>query len=102
MKYRPVALAGVLLALSGWAAAQSPDALQARALAAACASCHGTHGLAESGLPSLAGVPQAELLQKMLAFKTGAKPATLMHQISRGYSDEQLRAIAAYFAVQKK
>lgn len=102
MTYRPVVLASALLAVGGWAQAQAMDALQVRAMAAACAGCHGTHGLAESGHPSLAGVSQNELLKKMLDFKTGASPATLMHQLTRGYSDEQLAALAAYFSVQKK
>jgi cytochrome c553 len=108
MKYRPVVLACALLVVSGWVQAQAlapapaMDPLQMRSMAAACAGCHGTHGLAQSGHASLAGLPRAELLQKMLDFKTGAKPATLMHQISRGYSDEQLGAMAAYFSVQKK
>jgi cytochrome c553 len=35
-------------------------------------------------------------------FKSGRKPATIMHQISKGYSDEQLLQISAYFAAQKK
>jgi cytochrome c553 len=37
----------------------------------------------------------------MQAYKSGALPATLMHQIAKGYSDEQIQAIAAYFAAQK-
>ena len=40
--------------------------------------------------------------QKMLDFKSGKKPATLMHQITKGYSDEQLQQLAAYFAALKK
>jgi len=102
MNYRPVVLAGALLALCGSAQAQVMEPLQVRSMAAACAGCHGTHGLAESGHPSLAGVSRDELLQKMLDFKTGSKPATLMHQLTRGYSDEQLGALAGYFSVQKK
>lgn len=102
MKYRPVVLAGALLVVSGGSQAQAMDALQVRGMAAGCVGCHGTHGLTQSGYPSLAGVPRAELLQKMLDFKTGAKPATLMHQIAKGYSDEQLGAMASYFSVQKK
>ncbi len=50
----------------------------------------------------LAGVDKAEMLKKLLDFKRGAKPATIMHQLSKGYSDEQLAAIAAWFAAQKK
>lgn len=102
MNYRPVVLAGVLLALSSWAQSQSLDPLQVRSMAAACAGCHGTRGLAESGSASLAGVAQDTLLQKLLAFKAGTQSATLMHQITRGYSEAQLGALAAYFSAQKK
>ncbi|MDQ3061102.1 MAG: class I cytochrome c [Pseudomonadota bacterium] len=102
MKSCPVVLAGALLAVSGWASAQAMDFLQVRGMAAACAGCHGTHGLARSGPWSLAGAGRDELLQKMLAFKTGARPATVMHQITRGYSNEELGALAAYFSIQKK
>jgi cytochrome c553 len=38
----------------------------------------------------------------MLDFKTGKKPATIMHQLSKGYSDEQLAALASYFSALKK
>jgi cytochrome c553 len=75
---------------------------QVRVWAAACANCHGTMGKAEPGMESLAGKDKDELLQKMLDFKTGKKPATIMHQLSKGYSDEQLAQIAAYFAALKK
>ena len=100
--YRRVVLVGALLAIGSWAQAQAMDALQVRGMAAACAGCHGTRALTPSGYPSLAGVSRDELLKKMLDFKTGAQTATLMHQISRGYSDEQLDALAAYFSAQKK
>ena len=45
---------------------------------------------------------QDELVKKMLDYKTGRKPATIMHQLSKGYSDAQIIAIAGYFAAQKK
>jgi cytochrome c553 len=93
-------MAGVLLAsLSAWASA---DELQVRSMAASCAGCHGTSGIAQQGMESLAGVPRDELLKKMFDFKTGKKPATLMHQLSKGYSDEQLAQLAGYFAALKK
>ena len=75
---------------------------QTRVWAAACASCHGTDGRAQPGMESLAGKDKDELYQKLMDFKSGRKPATLMHQISKGYSDEQLAQISAYFAAQKK
>jgi hypothetical protein len=54
------------------------------------------------GMESLAGVSQEDIVKKMQDYKTGRRPATLMHQISKGYSDDQIQAIAAYFAAQKK
>ena len=38
----------------------------------------------------------------MQAFKRGKRPATVMHQIAKGYSDAQIDALAAYFAAQQK
>lgn len=75
---------------------------QIRVWAAACANCHGTEGRAQPGMEALAGKDKDELTQKLMDYKSGRKPATLMHQIAKGYSDEQLTQIAAYFAAQKK
>ena len=91
----------VVLACAGAAQAQ-PDPLQVRSWAAACANCHGTGGHAQPGTEPLAGADKDELLKKLLDFKRGARPATIMNQLSKGYSDEQLAAIAAWFAAQKK
>ena len=88
----------------GAALAQDAPALQARSLAATCASCHGTGGRAVDGaaVPGLAGLPAAYLADQMKAFKTGTRAATVMHQIAKGYSDAQIDQLAAYFAVQPK
>lgn len=75
-----------------------PTKLQVRSWAAACANCHGTAGIALGEMKSLAGVKAEDLLHKLQDFKSGRKPATLMHQLSKGYSDVQLQALAAYFA----
>lgn len=94
-------LAAGLLALAGSASAQV-DPLQVRSWAAACANCHGTAGRAQPGNEPLAGANKDEMVKKLKDFKSGAKPATIMHQLSKGYSDEQLDAIAGWFAAQKK
>lgn len=73
-----------------------------RNLAASCASCHGTNGRAVTGMEALAGYPQDRLVKAMKDFRSGAKPATLMHQLAKGYTDEQIEAIAKYFAAQPK
>ncbi|KAA3652337.1 MAG: cytochrome C [Proteobacteria bacterium] len=72
-----------------------------RLLAATCANCHGTDGHSAGGTESLAGIPGDTLLRKLAAFTSGEKPATIMHQIAKGYTPEQLALIAAYFAAQR-
>ena len=94
---RLVALATALLAVSG---AHAQDANLGRNLAATCANCHGSNGQARGDMRPLAGVPADRLLAQLADFRSGAMPATIMHQIAKGYSEEQLRLIAAYFAAQ--
>jgi cytochrome c553 len=92
----------VLALACGTLQAQQTDMLQVRAWAASCSNCHGTNGNAQPGMDSLAGMKADEIATKMLDFKNGRKPATVMHQLAKGYSDEQIQAIAAWFAAQKK
>lgn len=93
----------VLCLVAATSAAHAADPNLARNLAATCANCHGTNGNAVkgAGLDSLAGLPKEKTLQKLAEFKSGDKPASIMHQISKGYTEEQLDLIAAYFAAQK-
>lgn len=94
----------IAAALAGaWpAAAQAPghEALYVRSLAATCANCHGTNGatIKGSAVPSVAGMPKEYMLRQLVAFKDGSRPATAMHQITKGFSDAQLEQIASYFA----
>jgi cytochrome subunit of sulfide dehydrogenase len=83
------------------AQAQGPDPLLARNLAATCANCHGTNGQATNAIKPLAGLPADRLLAVLADFRSGTQTATVMHQIAKGYSDDQLRLIAGYFAAQK-
>ncbi|MGQ0656360.1 MAG: c-type cytochrome [Betaproteobacteria bacterium] len=77
---------------------------QSRNLAAGCAICHGTDGRVPAGAPviPLAGLPRQHIADQMRAFRDGKRPATVMHQIARGYTDQQIDALAAWFAAQKK
>lgn len=102
MKTRYAALAlGLAACAAGTAMAADPNL--GRSLAATCANCHGTngHALPGSGLDALAGADKEKLLQKLSDFKSGIKPASIMHQIAKGYTDEQLDLITTYFAMQK-
>ena len=86
------------------ATAQNASELNARSLAATCANCHGTDGRSIEGtaVPSLAGMPKAYMLAQMKAFKDGSRPATIMHQLSKGYTDQQVETLATYFSALKR
>ena len=96
----PAALAALLLAGAA-PAAFAQDPLLARNLAATCANCHGTNGQARGDMKPLAGLSAEKILAAVADYKSGAQPATIMHQIAKGYTDEQMRLIAGYFAAQK-
>lgn len=91
----------VLATMCAGAAAQPADPEPGRGLAAACATCHGTNGANAGGLPDLAGQPRDRLAQQLRDFHSGKQPATIMHQISKGYTEAQIDALAAFFASRK-
>jgi sulfide dehydrogenase cytochrome subunit len=100
-------LAATLFCLASTAFAQADagkEALYVKSLAATCANCHGTNGIAVEGssVVSIAGLDRAYMVAQMKAFKAGTRPATIMHQLSKGYSDAQIETLATYFAAQKK
>lgn len=67
-------------------------------LANACTSCHGLEGRSVGATPALAGQGEDELLAKLRAFKDGTAEGTIMPRLIRGYTDEELAALAAYFS----
>ena len=95
-----ILLVAAIVLAAGQAAAQ--DA-QSRNLAAPCAICHGTDGRSASkDLVPLAGLPSEYIARQLTDFRDGKRPATVMHQIAKGYTDSQINALAAWFAAQKR
>jgi cytochrome c553 len=93
--------------LTAWvfqANAQESEKLHQRANAAMCANCHGSEGrtVENSAVPPLAGLPRDYLIQQMQAYKDGSRKATVMHQISKGFSDAQIASMADYFSAQPR
>jgi sulfide dehydrogenase cytochrome subunit len=94
-------LLATALALPASAAAQ-PASGQAPTpyLAGTCTNCHGTQGRSAGAMPSLAGLSQPYFVEQMKQFREGKRPATIMHQIAKGYTDQQTDLLADYFARQ--
>jgi cytochrome c553 len=98
---RNIAIAAALLAAAPAALGQDSNA---RNLASACAICHGTQGKPAPNAPliPLAGLPRDHIATQMRAFRDGKRPATVMHQIAKGYTDTQIDAMAAWYAAQPR
>jgi cytochrome c553 len=97
------ALVAGLFAFVCVASAGADTTLELRSLAASCAACHGTdgHSAPNSAVPALAHLPPAYFLMRMRAFREDQTlAATVMAQIARGYDDQQVEKLAAYFANQ--
>jgi cytochrome c553 len=79
-------------------AVHADDSAYARGMAATCTNCHAATARSPVAIPVIAGRNKSELLQLLSKFKSGARPATVMHQLARGFTDEQLDVLAGYFS----
>ena len=94
---------GLLLSLFALAALPASAADAGQRLYASCSGCHGTTGGASIGaLPALAGQDRDVLLASLRAYKAGTRSATVMQQLAKGYTDEQLVLMASYLAARPK
>lgn len=72
------------------------------AMAQTCAGCHGTDGrLHAAAFMPLAGMPKAQFVQAMRDFRDGKRPSTLMGHVAQGFSNDEIDAMASYFAAVK-
>lgn len=91
-------IAGSLM-FGGGAIAATPSGSM---LGNTCAGCHGTNGSSNGpATPSLAGVSTEYFIDAMKAYREGERPSTVMGRIAKGYNDEEIKAMAPFFAKQK-
>ena len=69
--------------------------------ASSCSGCHATSKSVETLVPRLVGRSPAEIEAAMQEFRTGQKPASVMDRIAKGFSADELAAIADWYAAQK-
>jgi len=89
------AIGCVLVAAAAVARAEPP------AGAAACSGCHPASARVTSPVPRLNGLDQARIVRAMEDFRSGNRPATVMDRIARGFTDDEIQAIAAWYASQR-
>jgi cytochrome subunit of sulfide dehydrogenase len=68
--------------------------------AAACSGCHASRAV-ETSFTRLSGRNPTEIVTAMQEFRAGQRPATVMDRIAKGFSDDEIKAIAAWYAAQK-
>lgn len=95
-------LQGILIAgsvaMAGPVLAETPSAAM---LGNTCAGCHGTNGNSHGpATPTIAGVSSEYFIEAMKGYKSGERPATIMDRIAKGYSDEEIKLMAGFFAKQ--
>lgn len=101
MQGRVISLILTMLLAGTAMPAPAAENVNGRNWAATCTGCHGTDGHSEGGMPGLAGLQKAYIVNAMREFKAGTRQATVMHQHAKGYTDEQIERIAEFFAAQK-
>ncbi|MEO5373625.1 MAG: cytochrome c4 [Alphaproteobacteria bacterium] len=95
-----VLLGGLVLGGNAWA--QGAPAATPAMLANACAGCHGTNGVSVGpSSPTIAGISTEYFVTVMTAYKKAEWPSTIMTRIAKGYSDDEIKAMAEFFAKQK-
>lgn len=80
-------------------AGQLSAAPTASMLADTCAGCHGTDGASMGpATPNIAGLSETYFTDTMLAFKSGDRASTIMGRLAKGYTEEEIKLMAGYFA----
>ena len=94
-KAAAAAIGLLLIAAASGASAQPP------AGAASCTGCHPASARVSSPVPRLAGHDRAAIVKAMQDFRSGQRAGTVMDRIAKGFTDDEIQAIAAWYAAQK-
>ncbi len=83
------------------APAIADDNFTGRSIGSACFGCHGATGATRTSIPPIIiGVPAEYIESAMKAYRDGSRPATIMGRIAKGYTDEEIAAVAKYISSQ--
>jgi sulfide dehydrogenase cytochrome subunit len=69
--------------------------------ASACSGCHPISRSVETPFTRLVGRNPDDILTAVQEFRTGQRPGTVMDRIAKGFTDDEIKAIAAWYAAQK-
>ncbi len=79
--------------------AHAADTAAGKEKAGTCTACHGEGGISQTeNIPSLAGQPDQFIQWQMVFFRGGSRKNEQMQPIAEPVSNEDIRALGAYFA----
>ena len=79
--------------------AHAADTAAGREKAETCTGCHGEAGISQTeNVPSLAGQPDQFIQWQLVFFRGGSRRNEQMQPIAEAISNEDIRALGAYFA----
>jgi sulfide dehydrogenase cytochrome subunit len=96
-------MAKVLAAAIGLASIAAAVAASAQppAGASSCTGCHPASTRVTSPVARLAGMDRTVIVRAMQEFRSGQRAGTVMDRIAKGFTDEEVQAIAAWYAAQR-
>lgn len=92
----------LVLTLQQFAYAEGNTELRAKVLASNCTTCHGPNGIGSRKIPKLKGLNHQDIMESMRGFQNGEEKSTIMSRHAKGYSREELKLLADYFATQSR
>src|SRR5262249_7598612 len=93
----------LLAALAGWGMAGAPAAAQSLAGApgaSSCTGCHASSKIADSAIPRIAGRNANDIAKALREYRGGTLQSSVMGRIAKGFDEQQIDALAAWFAKQ--
>lgn len=69
------------------------DLTRVSALAASCSGCHAVSG---GAIVDISNHTEAKLIETLQAYRNDADGTTVMNRLARGYSEDEIAAVAAY------
>jgi cytochrome c553 len=70
--------------------------------ASSCSGCHPMSVAVDTPVKRLVGRAPEEIVDAVKAFRSGEKPATIMDRIAKGFTDDEIKAIANWYGAQKE
>src|SRR4026209_41067 len=93
--------ASLLTGVFGATAGHGADIELGRYLSSECMTCHGT-AKADSTIPNIFGLSQAHFTDVIQAYRAKTLPNPIMQTIAGRLNDEDIAALALYFATARK